>query len=231
MNITVFHGSPRKGNTYKATKIFMDELSKHQNVQFIEFFMPDDLPKFCVGCQLCMESTNDNCPHFQYISPIYDAIISADALIFSTPHYGACGMSSSMKNLLDHLDFFTLTVAPREEIFSKKAFVITTGTGSAAALKPISKFLKNWGINRVFSFGIRMFTNKWGNMAQKKQDGLEKKLRKRANRFYNAKKGRPYLSAIFMYHMSAFILKKYVKSGAYPYDYWEEKGCFSKRPF
>jgi len=33
LTVTVFHGSPRKGNTYHATKVFMDEFAKHENVQ------------------------------------------------------------------------------------------------------------------------------------------------------------------------------------------------------
>ena len=140
-------------------------------------------------------------------------------------------MSSAMKNLLDHLDFLTLSVAPRAEMFSKKAFIITTSTGSTAAIKPISGYLKNWGINRVFSSGIRMFTNKWESMSREKQDRIEQKLRKKANKFYNAKKSRPYVSTILMYYMSIFIFKKYVKSGAYSYEYWKEKGYFAKRPF
>ncbi|MDR0915941.1 MAG: NAD(P)H-dependent oxidoreductase [Oscillospiraceae bacterium] len=28
MNIAVLHGSPRRGNTYRATRIFMDELTR-----------------------------------------------------------------------------------------------------------------------------------------------------------------------------------------------------------
>ena len=231
MNITVFHGSPRKGNTYKATTIFMDKLSKNQNVHFTEFFLPDALPEFCIGCQLCLEITHDNCPHIQYTAPIYSAILSADALIFATPHYGACSMPASMKNLLDHLDFFTLTVAPRKELFSKKAFIISTGSGSTATIKPIAKYLKNWGMNRVSSLGIRLFTNKWDNLPPKRQDSLEKKLREKAHRFYHLKKGVPYPSTIFMYYMSALVLKKFVKPGAYPYEYWSENGYFSKRPF
>jgi len=140
-------------------------------------------------------------------------------------------MSTGMKNLLDHLDFLTLTVAPREETFSKKAFIITTGSGSTATIGPIRKCLRNWGINRVHAFGIRMFTNEWRSMPQKKQDSIERKLRKKANRFYRTRKGGPYASTIFMYYMSKFILKKYMGSDAYPYKYWSEKGFFTKRPF
>ena len=231
MNIAVFHGSPRKGNTYKATSFFMHELSQKPDIKFTEFFFPDSLPEFCTGCQLCLGNPHEKCPHSQYVTPIYDAIIGADALIFTTPHYGACSTSSCMKNLLDHLDFLTLTVSPRAELFSKKAFIITTGSGSVAAIKPIAKYLKNWGINRVKSFGIRMLTNEWQNMPGKKQDAYEKKLRKKANAFYRLKKGAPHISTVFAYYMSVFILKKYMGAGAYPYEYWKERGYFTKRPF
>lgn len=231
MKIAIFHGSPRKGNTYKATKIFLDELSICGNIECAEFFLPDAMPEFCTGCQLCLGNPHEKCPHSQYVSPVLDAIINADALIFTTPHHGACSMSSCMKNLLDHLDFLTLTVAPRTELFQKKAFILTTGSGSAAAIKPIKKYLQNWGVNRVYSLGIRMFIDRWDKMPEAKRAKFEKKLRRSARRFYGATKGHPYISTVFMYYMSKFILKKYVGKGAYPYEYWKEKGYFDKRPF
>jgi len=231
MNVAVFHGSPRKGNTYKATTIFMDELSQLGSVQFDEFFLPESMPEFCNGCQLCLGNPYDKCPHSDFTTPILNAILSADALIFATPHFGACSMSGAMKNLLDHLDFLTLTIAPRKEIFNKKAFIISTATGSTAAIKPIKKYLKNWGVNRVFSLGFRMFTNKWDKMPSVKQMRFEKALRKAARRFYRVPKRFPYLSTIFMYHMSKFVIRKYVGEGNYPYEYWKEHGYFNKRPF
>ena len=231
MKIAVFHGSPRRGNTYKATKIFMDTLSTHDDVHFIEFFFPASLPDFCTGCQLCLGQPEDACPHAAYIRPILHEILRADALIFATPHYGACSMTSSMKNLLDHLDFLTLNVFPRSELFEKKAFIITTGAGSTAAIKPIKKFLINWGINHVYSLGFRMFINKWDKMPAKKQVKCEKRLIHAANKFYLSKKKSPYISAIFMYYMSKFILKKYVGEGERSYKYWQEQGFFEKRPF
>ncbi|MDR1663760.1 MAG: NAD(P)H-dependent oxidoreductase [Clostridiales bacterium] len=33
LRVAVFHGSPRKGNTYRVTKIFMEELSNCGEVQ------------------------------------------------------------------------------------------------------------------------------------------------------------------------------------------------------
>lgn len=164
MTIAVFHGSPRKGNTYKAAKIFLDELLKCGRVQYSKYFLPEAMPEFCTGCQLCLGSPSERCPHSQYVAPVLNSILNVDALIFTTPHFGACTMSSCMKNLLDHLDFLTSNVAPRAEVFHKKAFIITTGAGSTAAIKPIKKYLKNWGINRVYSLGLRMFVDKWDKM-------------------------------------------------------------------
>ena len=231
MKIAVFHGSPRKGNTYKTTKLFMDELSQCRDIQCTEFFFPEALPVFCTGCQLCLGNPAKACPHSQYVLPILDAIIDADALLFSTPHFGACSMTAGMKTLLDHLDFLTMTVAPRIELFSKKAFIITTGTGSTAAAKPIKSYLRNWGVNRICSLGIRMFTDKWDKMPVMRQRKIENRLRRAARRFYHTPKRRPYIRAIFMYYMAKFVLKKYVGKDAYPYQHWQEKNYFKKRPF
>jgi len=209
----------------------MDELSSCGKIYFTEFFLPKDLPAFCLGCHLCLGGMFEKCPNTQYVAPILDAIITADALLFATPHYGACSMTGAIKNLFDHIDFLVLPVSPRAEIFDKKAFLITTGSGSAAALKPITKALKHWGINRVNSLGIRMHTNKWDNMKKAKHEKHEKALRQSARSLYFAKKKRPYLSTILFYHASKFVLKRFVGEGNYPYELWKEKGYFKKRPF
>jgi multimeric flavodoxin WrbA len=231
MRVTVFHGSPRKGNTYHSTKIFLDELARNGDVEYIEFFMPKDLPVFCTGCTLCLGGLREKCPNAEYVNPIFDAVINADALVFSTPHYGACSMPASMKTLLDHLDFLVLNASPRDEIFSKKAFVLSTSAGTTATIKPIKKLLLHWGVNRVHSLGIRLFTDKWDMMSKKKQAKHERNLRRSANRFYQAKRGRPCVSTVFFYHMSRFILKRYVGEGNAPYELWKERGYFDRRPF
>ena len=140
-------------------------------------------------------------------------------------------MTGSMKNLLDHLDFFTLTVSPRKEMFSKKAFILTTATGTTSAVKQIKKCLKGWGINRVSSVGIRMFIDKWDKMPIKKQKSLEKRLGKAARNFYSMKKKRPYASSVFMYYMDRFVIKRFIGEGSYPFEYWKENGYFDKCPF
>jgi len=231
MKITVFHGSPRKGNTYEATRIFMATLSACAEVQYTEFFLPDALPVFCAGCQLCLSGPAENCPHSRYVTPLADAVLVADALVFTTPHHGACSMSGGMKTLLDHLDFLTMSVAPRTELFRKKAFILTTGAGSAAAAKPIRRYLQNWGVNRVMTFGLRMFTDKWSKLPPAKQGRFTKRLNRAARAFARLPKRRPHLSAVVMYHMSKFVLRRFIGADAYPYRHWQANGFFEKRPF
>jgi len=113
-----------------------------------------------------------------------------------------------MKNLLDHLDFLVLAVSPYEEIFEKKAFVLTTGAGSAAAIKPISKNLKHWGVNRVYSLGLRMLNNQWNKMPASRQAKFEKRLRVSAKAFYKSRKTLPHLSTVAFYHVSKMVVKK-----------------------
>jgi len=231
MNVAVFHGSPRRGNTYRATEIFLDGLKTCGGVSLTEFSFPEDLPVFCTGCKLCFVGRREDCPNAKYSAPIIDAILKSDALVFATPHYGACGMPASMKTLFDHIDSLVLNVSPREEMFAKKAFVITTGAGSAAAAKPIEKFLRHCGVNRVYSLGIRMFADEWDKMKEAKRERFEKTLRRLAKKFYGAKRKRPYLSSLIYFYAVSFIMKRYVGEGNYPYDNWKAKGYFDKRPF
>jgi len=230
LDVTVFHGSPRKGNTYTATTIFTEGLKKLGDVNITEFYLPKAMPEFCTGCQKCLGNPNSSCPHAEYVEPVLMSILKSEALIFATPHF-ACNMSGAMKNLLDHLDFLTMNVAPRKEVFQKRAFIITTGSGSAAAIKLIRRFLMNWGVNRVYSIGIRMFTDKWNKMPKKKQKRIDHKLRKAANHFYRVKVKRPRISSVFMYHVFKFIIRRYIGEGSYPFEYWKEQGYFAKRPF
>jgi multimeric flavodoxin WrbA len=231
MKAAVFYGTAHKGNTSRAAGIFMDELSKRGDASFAEFYMPAALPGFCTGCALCQGGLREKCPEARYVDPILEAILGADALIFATPHYGACGMPASMKNLFDHLDFLVMNVSPEAGIFDKKAFILTTGAGSTAAIRPISNVLKHWGVNRVRSYRIRMFTNTWDGMPAARRRRCENKLRASARKFYRAKKGRPHILTVIFYYMSKFIIKKYVGEGNFTYEYWKDKGYFTKRPF
>ena len=54
MQVCVIHGSPRKGNTHRATEIFKNELRQHGPVESAEFCLPRDNPsKYEGNSALC----------------------------------------------------------------------------------------------------------------------------------------------------------------------------------
>ena len=231
MKVAVFNGSPRKGNTYTVTRMFLEELAKCGELEETEFSFPKDMPEFCTGCQQCLRGPRKNCPHADSVDPVYEAIMSADALVFAVPHFGASCMPGSMKTIFDHLAYMEMTVAPRKECFLKKAFILTTGSGSKQNIRIIKSCLMNWGINRVQSFGIRMLTDKWTSIPGRRQAKLEKSVRKAARRFCSLRKGIPYPRTVVMYYLNRLIIRKFFGEGSYTYEYWKENGYFEKPPF
>jgi multimeric flavodoxin WrbA len=236
MNITVVHGSPRKnGNTYTAAQQFMSAMQKRGDVAFTEFFLPDDLPEFCHGCMTCVMSGEDKCPHRDHTLPILDAMLRADALIFTTPVY-VMSESGVMKSFLDHFPYLYFVHRPREEMFTKKAFVLSTtlGAGVKSAIKTVSTSLRFWGVNRVYSAGFALHEVAWDKIPAKRKQKIESRIAQKATAFYGevfSKKRRcPYL---FLQIMNIFMRKMVA---GYDDDfldkqYWFEKGWLKKSPF
>jgi len=230
MEVTVIHGSPRKGNTYEITQKFMREMQTQGEVSFREFFLPQDMPEFCRGCFTCILRDEKLCPHASYIQPILSAMLKADALIFTTPVY-VLSASGGMKAFLDHFGFMFYVHRARPEMFHKKAFILSTtaGAGTKSAMKTIATSLKYWGINRVYSRGFVMHHIKWDAMPLKKKERYEKTLRTDAVKFFHAvssqKRCTPYFNTRFMF----FMIRKFQERAAddsVDKQYWKEQGWF-----
>ena len=238
MNIVLINGSPRKGNTYHAAKIFLDELAKTGDVSCTEYFLPQDLPEFCLGCGNCFDKGEARCPHAQYTLPILNSMLEADALLFATPVF-VWQATGVMKNFLDHFAHMFMVHRPREEVFLKKAFILSTASGGLkkSAIKPVATILKLWGINRVYSQGFVlhvMHPGTWDSISTKRREKFEKVIRKRAKEFYskaNANKCPPYLFTRVMFYISRRMMKTDEKSRAYDQSYWIEKGWIKGNPF
>jgi multimeric flavodoxin WrbA len=238
MKVAVVHGSPRKGNTFKATECFKKEMVKCGEIEFVDVFLPKDLPEFCCGCMTCFFKGGDRCPHAQYTMPILKDLISADALIFTTPVY-VLSLSGSMKSFLDHFAYMFIVHRARPEMFGKKAFVLssTVGAGTTSAMKTIRTSLKFWGVNRVYDYGFKTFGDEWDDMKTKKKTKIERKIGKKAFRFYkevdSGKRHKPYLYIRLMFSVSKFIMKKFNDDQSLDKKYWIEQGWYdgSASPF
>ncbi|MBC7321032.1 flavodoxin family protein [bacterium] len=232
MKIVIIYGSPRKGNSYKATQIFKDEMNKLSEIEFVEYFLPKDMPNFCRGCNLCFVAGEDKCPDYNYTKPILEQMLLADALIFTTPVY-VLQTSGCMKSFLDHFGFLFIVHRPRPEMFRKKAFVIasTVGAGIKDAIKTIATSLKFWGVNRVYSFGFATFGEDWDNMNIKKREKIISRIRKEARKFYqevaSGKIHYPYLYILLMFYIRKMIMKRFERESSLDRRYWTEKGWFT----
>ena len=238
MKIVLVNGSPRKGNTYHAAKLFFNEMTKFGEITCTEYFLPRDLPEFCIGCGKCFDKGEANCPHAKYTLPILNSMLEADALIFTTPVF-VWQTTGAMKNFLDHFAHLFLAHRPRKEMFSKKAFILSTATGGLkkSAIKPVATNLKLWGINRVYSQGFIlhvMHPGTWDSMRVKHREKIEKIIRRRARKFYrmvNAKRRPPYLFTRAMFYVSRRMIRADRKNRAYDESYWREKGWMEGNPF
>lgn len=180
MKIVVVHGSPRKGNTYKATELFKKEMQNQGEIEFVDFFLPKDMPEFCRGCMTCFLKGEEKCPHADYTMPILDQMVLADALIFTTPVF-ALSLSGCMKSFLDHFAYIFIVHRARSEMFEKKAFIIssTVGAGAKSAMKTISTSLKYWGVNRVYTYKFATFGDEWDKLKLDKKDKIEKQIKQK----------------------------------------------------
>jgi len=236
MKVVVINGSPRKGNTYEATQLFKEEMLSFGEVEFTDIFLPQDMPEFCKGCMICLEKDEKLCPHSEYTLPILESITKADALIITTPVY-VLQATGAVKNFFDHYSYLFIVHRALPEMFTKKAFVLSTtaGAGTRAAMKTIITCLKFWGVNKIYSLGIAMHAIDFETMKPKRKASFERKIRKAAKRFYqeikSGKKHIPYAITRFMFIFRRGMLKKDDEAISLDKRYWIEQGWFVRKPF
>jgi len=198
-----------------------------------EFFLPRDMPHFCVGCFTCFESGEDACPHADDMRPIRDALLAADLVIFTTPIY-ALRCSGQMKALLDHFAYQFMIHRPPVQYFSKTALLLATtaGAGLRGALGDIKVSLRFWGTGRIFTYGIAVASGSWDGVSEKKKAKIAKKTAQLSNKIEKSVRRRktglmPRL--LFMGHRMAH--RKFVLAER-DHAHWQDQGWLEKeRPW
>lgn len=237
MKITIIHGSPRKGNTYAATQVLKDEMAKHGQVEWVEFFMPQDLPDFCRGCENCFRYGENKCPQSSKTLPMLEQMISSDGLIITTPVF-VMRETAAIKNFLDHYAWIFIVHRAHPSMFSKKALILssTVGAGTKDAIKAVKISLKFWGVNKIDSFAFKTFGDRWNEMKAKKKDKIAGQIQNKAKAFHkevaSGKKHRPYPIFWLIYHVRRHIMRK-ANEDSLDSRYWQKMGWLSgdKKPF
>lgn len=228
MNILIVYGNERKESTYNCVQIVRRTIEHYGDVEFKEIWLPKDLPEFCSGCFNCMNKGEAYCPHREYVYSIIDSILKADGIIIASPVYGL-DVSGGIKNLIDHLCFMWIPHRPNSQIFSKVGLVISTAAGGG--MRRTNRTMKNaldyMGFKRTYTFGSAVAACKWDDVKKSKKANIEKKLIKKANRYYRAIKNSGKLNnRLFtkvFFGMMKFIISKY-EDGNIDKEYWRNEG-------
>ena len=124
MKIVIIHGQNHKGSTYLIAR----ELAEKIGGEIEEFFLPRDFDKPCAGCWTCFRTDLTQCPHYEKLRPIVEAIDAADVLILASPVY-VYHATGQMMAFLDHFGTRWLVHRPEPAYFRKQAVVISTAAG------------------------------------------------------------------------------------------------------
>lgn len=230
MKITIIHGSNRAGNTDRTIDIVRNKLNSFEEHEFIDFYLPKDLPMFCMGCYQCFDKGDfggEFCPHKKYTHPILEAMKSSDGIIIASPVY-VLAESGQVKAFLDHFGCIFMVHRPLEEMFSKKALILSTtaGAGTKHAIKAMERSLTFWGIPKIHKCGFKMLALSWNDMPDKKQKKYEKILEDKTYNFYKSLKNKKVYTPLktkVIFNFIKGLINSY-PDGNKDKEYWREKG-------
>ena len=232
MKTIIIYGIEHKGSTYSVVQMFKNKLNIHES-DLKEFYLPKDMPHFCIGCNNCFFKGEKFCPHQEYITPIKEALCNADLIIFASPVY-VLNITGQMKTFLDHFAFQFMIHRPNLSMFSKTALVISVaaGGGMRSAIKAVTSNLTSWGISKKFTFGQAVFAANWKNIPEKRKRKMEQKIENLSQQILKKIKMKKISFKIKLLFLFYRMIQKKFGHSQCDKDYWQEKGWLDKnRPW
>ncbi|SFR93562.1 flavodoxin family protein [Anaeromicropila populeti] len=228
MKIVVIHGQSHKGSTYHIARLLTEKLGG----EVTEFFLPKDFSSFCVGCTNCFIKSEVQCPHYNELTPLTEAIDRADVIILASAVY-VYHVTGAMKAFLDHYGYRWMVHRPEEKMFKKQAICISTAAG--AGMKSTNKDMADstffWGIAKTYKYGVGVAAVSWDGVNSKTKRRIDKKTTVIANK---VKKNMNHVSSTIKTRVFFNIMRLMQKHGwnKADVDYWKEKGWTGKaRPW
>jgi len=236
MKIVVVNGTEQKGCTFAMKELFLSTLGSGHDIT--EYFLPRDCPVFCTGCKACFYADISACPHSQYVLPIWESILQADLLVFTSPTY-ALHIAAQMKALLDHLAAKFMAHSPDKPMFSKQAVIITNaiGAGMGKTASAIKDSLDFWGVARTYCIKQGLGQVKWELISAKCKKTIEGKCKQIAKKIRQVAKPRLKIKFLFYAMRIAHVMidkseRKAGRERTKDYLHWKENGWLdSKRPW
>lgn len=151
MKIVIIHGQNHKGSTYWVSK----KLAEKVGGDIREFFLPRDFDQPCLGCYTCFHKELSDCPHYEKLKPLAEAMLEAELIILDSPVY-VYHATGQMMSFLDHFGTWWVVHRPRPEMSGKQAVAIATaaGGGMKSTTRDMADSLEMWGIRKVYRLGF-----------------------------------------------------------------------------
>jgi multimeric flavodoxin WrbA len=235
MNIVVINGTEQRGCTYEMTRAFLSALGDGHG--FTEYYLPKDCPVFCTGCKACFFSGIGVCPHRRYTIPIWESVLAADLLVFTSPTY-VFHATGQMKAMLDHYGSKWMAHSPEAPLFGKRAVIITNaiGMGMGKTARDIKDSLDFWGVARTYVVKQALFQVKWPEVDDRRKAAIRDKCRKVANKVNKPVPATPRLKIRLLFFImkmaQKMIDKSEIKAGrehTADYLHWRQNGWLDGR--
>lgn len=229
MKIIVINGSMRKGSTYHFAHMVINQLKTYQSIELTEYFLPKDLPNFCMGCYSCIFKGEEKCPHANYTSILQKDMEESDLIILTSPGY-VFDVSGQMKSFLDHFAFQWMSHRPNPQMFHKMGLGVVTaaGAGMTPALKTITRNLNWWGIGKVFGMSQAVMAASFNEIPEKIKLKMEKKAHqtvKIIHKTYQLKnKIKPSFTTRFLFNIMKLGKSGHPEWNQVDYDFWKKSG-------
>ncbi|MEG0092369.1 MAG: NAD(P)H-dependent oxidoreductase [Oscillospiraceae bacterium] len=210
MKIVVINGTEVKGCTYQMKEAFLEQLRKGNEIE--EYYLPKDMPHFCCGCKTCFKESELKCPHAEYTMPIWNAMLSAELLVFTSPTY-ALRVTGQMKALLDHFACHWMVHRPDEKMFHKKAVVLANAIGPVTngTLKDIATSLSWLGVSDIKTLGIGLMEGAiWGELSDKRRKIITEKVKKFSMRYIKDDRARKGIKVSAKFAICKMMHQKFI---------------------
>lgn len=229
MRCVVIRGTATQGATNHLKEMFLEAL---QPEAVTEFCLPTDAPAYCTGCQRCFLESESKCPHVEQVEPIWQAMLTADLIVFVYPVY-VMRAPGAVKSLLDHFGVHWFAHRPEPAMFDKTAVLLTQSAGApnGAAQKDVKTSLEWMGISRIHRLGFRLAEGvSWHEVSEKRKEKFASKIRALADRIKTEKKPTKSLKTRLLFAMCRKMQSdtaKKRKPGQTPsvdLQYWIDRG-------
>lgn len=179
MKAVIIHGQSHKGSTYNVARMFADSLG----AEVKEFFLPRDFGNDCVGCNRCLLTSEEACPHRERILPIIKAMDEADVIVLASPVY-VYHVTGAMKSFLDHLAYRWMLHRPNPDMFFKIGVCISTaaGGGTKSANKDMSDSMLFWGVGKIYGYGALVRAVSWNKVGEDRKARIKKEIERLAKK-------------------------------------------------